>query len=131
MTVSGQMLGFNPRDHDGQFTGLDNHLADVNGARADVDPSSVPPPDSLESPFKPWRIYPKPPPPHWHWSDASAVPRQPGEHVEEEFAFEQCEIPGPGPEPREFEIDERGVYQVYESLEGRANSWFLFFWVFV
>lgn len=116
MTVSGQMLGFNPRDHDGHFTGLDSHLADVHGTRPDVDPATVPDP---ESPFEPWRIYPKPPPPHWHWADTAAVPRKPEEHVEEEFEFENCEIPGA--DTRDFEIDERGVYQIYDDVKGNIS----------
>ncbi|KAI0689543.1 hypothetical protein BC835DRAFT_1368440 [Cytidiella melzeri] len=112
MTVSGQMLGFNPKDHDGHFSGLDSHIADVAGTRPDVDPASVPTP---ESPFEPWRIYPKPPPPHWHWSDTAAVPHKAEEKTEEEFDFESCNIPGS--DSRAFQIDERGVYQIYDNLE--------------
>lgn len=113
MTVSGQMLGFNPKDHDDHFTGLDSHLADVSGARPDVDPASVPTP---ESPFKAWNIYPKPPPPHWHRTEEAAIPHNPAEHVEEEFSFDKCEIPGP--DTKDFEIDERGVYQIYDDIAG-------------
>ncbi|KAI0087752.1 hypothetical protein BDY19DRAFT_952999 [Irpex rosettiformis] len=111
MTVSGQMLGFNPKDHDDHFSGLNSHLADVGGARPDVDPSGVPTP---KSPFKPWRIYPKPPPPHWHWSDSTHVQHKAGDDVEEEFDFSSCSIPGP--DAKDFEMDERGVYQVYDDL---------------
>jgi AMP deaminase len=110
------MLGFNPKDHDGHFSGLDSHLADVSGTRPDVDPTSVPTP---ESPFAPWRIYPRPPPPHWHWSDKAIVPHNPDEHSEEDFEFETCEIPGS--DYRDFQIDERGVYQVYDNLEGEFH----------
>ncbi len=115
MTISGQMLGFNPKDHDGHFSGLDSHISDVGGARPDVDPSSVPNP---ESPFEPWKIYPKPPPPHWHWSDTAQHIPQKADHVTEEFDFDACEIPGP--DTRDFQIDERGVYQVYDDLAGTA-----------
>ncbi|GJE88462.1 AMP deaminase [Phanerochaete sordida] len=113
MTVSGQMLGFNPKDHDGHFAGLDSRVVDVSGVRPDVDiPSTEPPP----SPFKPWRIYPRPPPPHWHWADhVGVVHHKPDEVEDEQFAFESCEIPGPDEKGWDFEIDERGVYQVYDS----------------
>ncbi|KAI0345913.1 AMP deaminase [Trametopsis cervina] len=110
MTVSGQMLGFNPKDHDGHFSGLDSHLADVSGTRPDVDPNSVPTP---ETPFSPWRLYPKPPPPHWHWTDKAAIPHNAEDPSEgEEFDFTKCEIPGM--DARDFQIDDQGVYQIYE-----------------
>lgn len=120
MTVSGQILGFNPKDHDEHFTGLDSRVADVSGVRPDVDlPSTEPPP----GPFEPWRIYPRPPPPHWHWADKGAVHRQPGDYEGEEFAWENCEIPGLDERGWNFEIDERGVYQVYDtSSQGECSQ---------
>lgn len=119
MTVSGQMLGFNPKDHDGHFTGLDSRVADVSGVRPDVDLLQTEPPPSL---FKPWRIYPRPPPPHWHWADNDPVHRMPSEFEDEKFAFENCEIPGPDERGWSFEIDERGVYQVYDSSKGEYHQ---------
>lgn len=113
MTVSGHMLGFNPKDHDGHFTGLDPAIADVSGVRPDVDLHSAPEPQER---FKPWKIYPKPPPPHWHWTDKEIMQHKPSSEEDEEFVFENCEIPGPS--DWGFEIDERGVYQVYENVEG-------------
>lgn len=116
MRVSGQMLGFNPKDHDGQFSGLDSRVADVSGVRPDVDLASGQEP---ASPFQPWRIYPRPPPPHWHWVERGAVRHTPTEFEDEEFIFENCEIPGPDPNHWNFELDERGVYQVYDSSQGK------------
>lgn len=114
MTVAGHMLGFNPKDHDAHFTGLDPSIVEVDGVRPDVDLHSKPDPSST---FEPWRIYPRPPPPHWHWSDKEGLQHKPTED-DEEFEFTQCEIP-----PADtwgFEIDERGVYQVYEDVKGNS-----------
>ncbi|KAI0369372.1 AMP deaminase [Pilatotrama ljubarskyi] len=111
MRVSGQKLGFNPRDYDGLFTGLDDEVSTVSGVRPDVDWTSRPAP---KSPFKKWRIYPRPPPPHWHWKGKQTVVPSNSTHdvsAEEEFDFSACEIPGP--HEYEFSIDDRGVYQVY------------------
>jgi len=112
MRKSRQRLGDNPRDHDGRFPGLDDERADVSGARPDVDyEMNAPPP----SPFKPWTIYPKPPPPRWHWTDKNDRVVSPDGvrkvDAEEEFVFEECEIPGG--HPWCYEIDDKGVYQVY------------------
>lgn len=100
MQVSLQRLGDNPRDHDGHFQGIDPKIADVSGVRPDADISAYTSPGSEvklpRSPHKPWRIYPKPPPPHWHWI-ASTEPvhgRDDTEEGREEFAFKKCEIPG-------------------------------------
>ncbi|PSS06584.1 hypothetical protein PHLCEN_2v3642 [Hermanssonia centrifuga] len=117
MAISGQMLGFNPKDHDGHFVGLDSSIQDVSGVRPDVEVSGAPEPPS---PFKPWKLYPRPPPPHWHWTDKEAVPHTPHDYSQEEFVFENCEIPGP--DNWGFEIDERGVYQVYENVEAQDKK---------
>ncbi|KAI0917417.1 hypothetical protein AcW1_007385 [Taiwanofungus camphoratus] len=117
MLRSGQRLGFNPKDHDGVFTGLDDEIATVSGLRPDVDCSSPPPP---KSPFQRWKIYPKPPPPHWHWKGKGTfVPSNTdsGDQSDEDFVFENCEIPGP--DTRHFALDEKGVYQVYATTEDR------------
>jgi AMP deaminase len=116
MTVSGQMLGFNPKDHDGHFIGLDSRVADVSGVRPDVDLTTDQDPPSL---FKPWQIYPRPPRPHWHWTNDSTVRHHKSSMYEdEEFYFEHCEIPGPDPSKWDFQMDERGVYQVYDTSKG-------------
>ena len=116
MNRSGQKLGFNPRDHDGVFTGLDEDIAGVSGVHPDADYASRPPP---ESPFQKWRIYPRPPPPHWHWKGKETVVPSSHEYdssEDDDFEFAACEIPGA--HEWQFAIDERGVYQVYKSAEG-------------
>ena len=112
---SRQRLGDNPKDHDGRFNGLDGDSADVSGVRPDANYASEPP---LVSPFKPWKIYPKPPPPHWHWTSKEQVAKQ--TDGEEDFKFEDCPIPGS--HPWCFVIDDKGVYQVYEQGEGGTCS---------
>ena len=116
MRVSGQKLGFNPRDYDGNFTGLDDDIATVSGVRPDADWASRAPPKSR---FKKWRIYPRPPPPHWHWKGKqTVVPSNPDhQDSEEEFEFSACEIPDA--DKYTFGIDERGVYQVYDPSSGK------------
>lgn len=120
MRVSLQRLGDNPRDHDGHFHGLDPKITDVSGVRPDADISAYASPDSEnklpKSPYKPWRIYPKPPPPHWHWT-ADTEPVHGGDKAgssKEEFVFEKCEIPGDHG-GWSFELDETGVFQVYNA----------------
>ena len=120
MQVSLQQLGDNPRDHDGHFQGLDPKIADVSGVRPDVDISAYTSPESEDklprSPYKPWRIYPKPPPPHWHWT-TNTEPVHGSDEAEggkEEFVFGKCEIPG-SHGGWSFGLDEMGVYQVYNT----------------
>lgn len=118
MLRSGQQLGFNPKDHDGVFTGLDDDIATVTGIRPDADRDGRSPP---ASPFTPWRIYPRPPPPHWHWRGTQAVPPSQSGHSDdedEEFVFENCKIPGA--DGWHFEMDEKGVFQVYETEDDRT-----------
>ena len=116
MSRSGQKLGFNPRDHDGVFSSLDEDVAGVCGVQPDADYTARPP---TKSPFRKWRIYPRPPPPHWHWKGkGTVVPSNEGYETmeEEEFEFNKCEIPGAG--ELDFAIDEKGVFQVYSSTKG-------------
>src|SRR5882762_5965142 len=118
MLKSRQRLGDNPQDHDGRFPGLDDEIADVSGVRPDSNfRSNNPPP----SPFKPWKVYPPPPPPRWHWSNKGKVVRSGNRSARRghEFVFEDCTIPGSY--PWDFDIDDKGVFQVYESLSGETN----------
>ncbi|KAH8114498.1 AMP deaminase [Phellopilus nigrolimitatus] len=114
MRYSRQRLGDNPRDHDGTFTGLDESFQDVVGVRPDL---AYAPESKHQDQFKPWRIFPRPPPPHWHWKDKKPATSHSfvAEHVEEEFDFAKCDIPGE--DTYGFELDDRGVYQVYEDVE--------------
>jgi AMP deaminase len=109
---SRQRLGDNPRDYDGHFSGLDDDHADVSGMRPDTSFASNHSPAQPEK----WRIYPKPPPPHWHWTDKRQAVTTDGRHSPVgEFNFDECEIPGE--DPWEFAIDDTGVYQVYDNAE--------------
>ena len=113
MLVSGQRLGFNPKDHDGHFFGLPDGISDVSGVRPNADIGGINAPTS--SPLDPWRIYPKPPPPHWHWKDRNLVAHDSAD--DEEFVFEECKVPGP--DGWNFEIDEKGVFQVYDETDSK------------
>ncbi|KIM71476.1 hypothetical protein PILCRDRAFT_830308 [Piloderma croceum F 1598] len=119
MIRSRQRLGDNPKDHDGHFPGLDDGIADVSGVRPDSDfRSNNPPP----SPFKPWRVYPPPPPPHWHWTDKEKVVSAEGNsaRTDGDFVFEDCAIPEP--HSWEFDIDDKGVFQVYANIQAVEDN---------
>lgn len=114
MRKSKQRIGDNPKDYADDFQGISEDLADVSGIRPDANFKKNAPPAHK---FEPWKIYPKPPPPHWHLTDKEAVSSD-RSHVkgDEEFRFEECEIPGP--HPWTFKLDEKGVYQVYDESQG-------------
>lgn len=83
MEISLQRLGDNPRDHDGTFTGFHPaNKADVTGLRPDADPKNAD-----EDPAGPsdnaWKIYPAPPPPHWHWTSPGKENGEGGEGFDE------------------------------------------------
>ncbi|KAF8443038.1 hypothetical protein L210DRAFT_3643926 [Boletus edulis BED1] len=107
-----QRLGDNPKDHDGHFNGIAGGFAGVSGVQPDVDFANA---RVSESPYKPWKIYPKPPPPHWNFSAKHDAPAADGHPTTEndQFDFSTCQIPGS--HPWEFRIDDRGVYQVYST----------------
>jgi len=114
-----QRLGDNPRDYDDHFKGFaEQSYGDVAGARADA------PINQLESqgdaPCAKWRIYPRPPPPHWHFSDRKRRDISP-EEQEENFEFDQVDIPGPDPKGWQFGVDKHGVTQIYDSTS-RTSS---------
>jgi AMP deaminase len=81
MEISLQRLGDDPRDYDGNFTGIQQGHADVSGLRADANPFSSEKPLTAEDQGKPefgrWNIYPSPPPAHWHWQGKTAE----GKHI--------------------------------------------------
>lgn len=109
ITKSLQRLGDNPRDHDGHFHGISEGYADVAGVKPKTGFSNA----RVESgPHQPWKIYPKPPPPHWHFSPKTRAATADGlTSTEEEFDFDQCQVPGP--QESSFKLDDKGVYQVY------------------
>lgn len=126
MFKSRQRLGDDPRDYDGLFTPLPDEYADVSGVRPDI-PIPLHTKNisvrSQENNFEPWKIYPKPPPPHWHWKDKQVVSADGTDKTEDdEFRFEDCVIPGEH-EGWSFGIDVKGVFQVYDETKGMLDSW--------
>ncbi|KAJ8593963.1 AMP deaminase [Rhizopogon salebrosus TDB-379] len=115
-----QRLGDNPRDHDGVFQGVASGFADVSGVKPDADLSSV---VCTGSPHQPWTIYPKPPPPHWHFTAKETIISADGQVTpDSQFIFSQCQIPGN--DEWEFEIDDKGVYQVYANASENKEPLF-------
>ncbi|KAG8860865.1 AMP deaminase [Tulasnella sp. 330] len=118
MKASLQRLGDNPRDHDGVFKGFDNDACDVSGVRHDFHANDLVP--AKEQMRESWKIYPEPPPPHWRWqADADPVPAghatadESRLHIRgDSFDYTKCMIPDG--DPCTFQLDDRGVYQVYE-----------------
>lgn len=110
MAVSNQRLGDNPRDHDSVFHGIPEGISDVMGVRPEAASAYMP----AEEQFEPWHIYPSPPAPQWQWTaDKEAVlsetaPRR------DIFDFSQIEVPGA--HDWGFEVDDKGVYQVYHDV---------------
>ena len=107
--VSQQRLGDNPRDHDGVFFGFNDNAGDVSGIKPDASHESIC--DASDGTFSPWKIYPRPPPPHWHYNDRGR---------EAEFDFTKCLVPGA--DSWDFRIDERGVFQVYTDRQAEVNG---------
>jgi AMP deaminase len=119
MVKSLQRLGDNPRDYDGHFTGLDDGIADVSTIRPD---SKIGTSQPSPSPFEPWKIYPSPPPPQWHRTDTEKVVPVDGNNpyrATSEFVYEDCPIPGS--HNWDFAIDETGIFQVYEDVQGDSS----------
>lgn len=113
ISISNQRLGDNPRDHDGIFHGIAEGYSDAMGVRPEVPLTGSYEP--MQEQFEPWHIYPRPPPPHWNRTADQAVSS--GTHSPcEVFDFSRCEIPCA--HEWEFEIDEKGIYQVYHDATG-------------
>lgn len=118
MFKSLQRLGDDPRDYDGHFRGLDDEQADVSGVRPDANYTE---PDTPRSNLEPWKLFPPAPPPHWHWKDQQNISSGDDYGVGVDgFSFEKCEIPSA--HPWTFEIDDKGVYQVYDNTKGEQCS---------
>lgn len=110
MSVSLQRLGDDPRHYDGTFTGppTTNSASEANKA-------------SSTSP-KAWKIYPPPPPPHWKFKASNTrTPEISHAHDDGDvpFEFSSCEIPSQ--DPWDWEMDEKGVIQVYEDTNGKCR----------
>lgn len=119
MLKSGQRIGDDPRDYDGRFQPFSDEHADVCGVRPDVAIDAAKSQSQANS-LEPWHIYPKPPPPHWHWKDNETVisidgtKSRPGDNG---FNFGDCTIPGEHL-GWSFGIDVKGVFQVYDDAKG-------------
>lgn len=118
MLKSGQRIGDDPRDYDGHFQSPSDEHADVSGVRPDVAIDTAKS-QSQANLFEPWNIYPKPPPPHWHWKDNETVVSIDGTKspIDGRFNFDNCTIPGEHP-GWSFGIDVKGVFQVYDDNKG-------------
>ncbi|KAG8815792.1 AMP deaminase [Serendipita sp. 399] len=144
MSCSLQRLGDNPKDYDGVFKGFEKDIGGVSGVRPDAyatlrqemgQSSGHPELKSSSGQHDPWHIYPKPPPPHWHWSAKPAsgstiyVDGRPQfESVDGEgdgFDFNKCHIPGS--HEWHYRMDNKGVFQVYKQPpeEGRVQREYL------
>lgn len=111
MRLSRQRLGDDPRHYDGTLCDLDEEQKGVEGIQPDK--NFTVPSASSNREFNKWRIFPKPPPPHWKWTGKQPTPPLTAEldYREEYFDFSKCEIPDEG--EHEFKLDDKGVYQVY------------------
>lgn len=125
MLKSRQRLGDDPRDYDGVFKGVDEKSADVCGVRPGMSSRSVSKTDPPSPGLAKWKIYPEPPPPHWHWKKDQVVSTTGQNHAHgDNFDFAQCEIPGPM-EGWSFKMDVKGVYQVHGDGEGGSLVYLL------
>lgn len=124
MELSCQMLGDNPRDHDGTFGGFREGTGDVYGLKPDQSPATS---ELSADPNAPqWQMNPPPPAPHWKW-EGTRPEHKGGEKKDDqepkastttpEFDFKDCEIPGPedAVSAHWFGLNDEGVYQVYTS----------------
>ena len=121
MLMSRQRLGDDPRDRDAHFQPFEDHCVDVSGVRPDVPPAFAGDTGGSQGEdLKHWNIYPKPPPPHWHWKENEAInadgTKTPGHSA---FRFEDCKIPGPH-DGWSYSIDMTGIFQVYDETTGKC-----------
>jgi AMP deaminase len=118
MFKSRQRLGDDPRDHDGHLEDYSEDHADVFGVRTDAAPPGMDASSGSAKAWEKWKIYPKPPPPHWHWRQDQVISADGAKHVPgDSFKFEECHIPGEIP-GMDFKLDTKGVFQVHR--EGGA-----------
>jgi hypothetical protein len=132
MGLSLQRLGDDPRDHDAAYIPLRPDLCDVARLRPDMTEtqweemvSYASSDASMQCKAMPWKVYPPPPPPHWHPNLKDEKPSetpQSRKHVSghEEFDFAECDIPGA--DEWEYALDEKGVFQVYASKSGMLRD---------
>lgn len=127
MALSRQRLEDNPANYDGHY--------DPNSSAPSPE-NSRPSTPSVDSQFKPWRIYPPPPQPHWKEADPLAEQTETTEEIaareskRREFYWEDVDVPGKVDnlaKRRRFEMNAAGVYQVYDDNlpTGQFATWAL------
>ncbi|KAH6911503.1 AMP deaminase [Coprinopsis sp. MPI-PUGE-AT-0042] len=117
MFKSRQRLGDDPRDHDGVLDDYSEDHADVFGVRPDAAPRGLDASTGSTTAGEKWKIYPKPPPPHWHWRQDQVISADGAKHIPgDSFKFEECHIPGVI-EGMDFKLDTKGVFQVHRDGE--------------
>lgn len=79
-----------------------------------------------QSPYQPWKIYPKPPPPHWGFGAKKEAVTIDGRVDSDDGEFEVAKCDVPGSQDWIFELDDKGVYQVYPADGGLYPSEFAF-----
>ncbi|KAF9551283.1 AMP deaminase [Mortierella hygrophila] len=67
-----------------------------------------------------WAIYPPPPPPSWPITENKGRVTDGPDSIGSDFVREECKIPGPC--DFVYEMDDTGVYQVYESQDHHAKK---------
>ncbi|KAG9065863.1 AMP deaminase [Linnemannia hyalina] len=67
-----------------------------------------------------WVIYPPPPPPSWPITENKGRVTDGPDSIGSDFVREECKIPGPC--DFVYEMDDTGVYQVYESQDHHAKK---------
>ncbi|SCV71163.1 BQ2448_2751 [Microbotryum intermedium] len=112
MTLSRQRLSDNPANYDGLYQPDDE----------------IP---SNESPqFKPWKIHPPPPTPHWKERDPYSESTETTEEIAEreaerrKFRWDEIKIPSLEPERqrKRYKMDETGIYQVYNETSASETT---------
>ena len=98
--LSCQRLEDNPTSYDGRFFPADSSNQSNKAEQ-----------------YQPWRIYPPPPKPFWYRNNSQGMelPHEPAREKKTEFEWKDAgEIPGKHSKLNwNFEMDERGVYQIY------------------
>ena len=124
MLKSKQRLGDDPRDYDGHFRPIKEEFVGVGHLKPDVDVHR----DNIfceENDRPKWNLYPKPPPPHWHWRKDQVVHNEDGSKAlsgNQEFRFEDIAMPEVD-SGWSFALDEKGVFQVYDNTVAEPGTY--------
>ena len=119
MSISRQRLEDNPLNYDGTF----NPSSNSTSTSTSLDLPAEELQSSTPSKFTKWQIYPPPIPPHWHVGDGDPFApskSQPEPYTAPDFNLAECAIP-----PAHcytYAMDDKGVYQVYNTTEHAGLS---------